>query len=127
MNQEVVVITEDHLRFIYEVLNKPYMVSSRMSIYSDQYADGTFTDIEIEILNDGKKFRVFKIQYNLDDQCETVVLRYEYNTDESFDHLVTSLTDLIESEKFKRLVERENTGGNFEEDKNIVFKTYKSA
>lgn len=125
--QEVIVLTEEKIRFIYEVLTKPYGVSSTMTLYIDESNEtGTFTSIEIKIMNDGQKFRAFTLQYNCDDQCETVIFKYGY-TDESYEDLVEMFTDCFESEEFKKRVHRANIGGNFDEDKNIIFKTYKSA
>ena len=125
MEQEVIVLTEEQIRFIYEVLNKPYIVRATMTIYTECRPDDC-TMIDISLDNDTSKFKWINLVYNLDNQCETVVLDQRY-TNESYEELVQLLTDAFETTEFKKRVHAANTGGNFDKHKNIVFKTYKSA
>ena len=123
MKEEIVVITEDQCKLLYELLHKPYMVNATIVLYS--YAEnGSYTDIALEAMNDGGRFTTFNLQYNTEEHT-SIVFKYGY-FGESYENLVDTLNRLIESDSIKDKIKRYN-GEFFWEDKNIVIKTYKSA
>jgi hypothetical protein len=123
MNQEVVVITEDQFKLLYELLQKPYMVYATIVIYSYE-ENGKYNDIELDVMNNGI-FTAFILQYN-DGENKDLVIKYEYDR-EKYEDLVYNMTNLLETDRVKKKIDECNNNTLFLTDKNIVIKTYKSA
>lgn len=123
MNQEVVVITEDQFKLLYELLQKQYMVYATIVIYSYE-ENGKYNDIELDVMNNGI-FTAFILQYN-DGENKDSVIKYEY-VGEKYEDLVYNMTNLLETDKVKKKIDECNSNTLFLTDKNIVIKTYKSA
>lgn len=124
MNQEVVVITEDQFKLLYELLQKPYMVYATIVIYRYE-ENGKHNDIELDVMNDGIRFTAFILQYN-DGENKDSVIRYGY-VGEQYEDLVYNMTNLLETDRIKKKIDECNSNTLFLTDKNIVIKTYKSA
>lgn len=123
MKYKKVVITEDQLRLIYDVWQKPCNVRLILTVYRVKEYDH-YTDIQI-IVTSHSGLKTCYLEYANSKQ-EQYIFSFAY-TDNSYDTFANCISKILSSSEIQERIKRANTSGMFEEDREIQIMTYKNS
>lgn len=120
MRSKTIVITEDQMRLIYDIWQRPCEVYLTLIVYTVHEFDND-TNIQFRVQN-YRGLTDCVLEYDNGKQ-QQYILSLTYNNN-SYETIVQVLSEMLSLPRYKERIKKANTCGIFDEDRDIKIMTY---
>lgn len=125
MRYKKVIITEDQMRLIYDIWQRPCNVRLTLNVYTVEEYDN---DVEIQIdVTNSKGLKSFTLEYDNGHNYKPYILGFTYTNNNSYDAFVECISKALSTPRIQERIKKINASGIFEEERDIQIMTYKNS